>query len=276
MPWKEAVAKNLPFITCFVLLLITIIACGVITYFYLNTKDKLDARTCDVAQCEATIDDQLRNRTRKLQRDLVMTGSFEFGSMTQGMGVLEYNIRVYCSWEVLAQMAKALSGETEEFDETSVVAQVVGDLSLSRTMLSCQSGLEDIKAVPDRSKFAFHVVFFTDDLVNSTFGLVKVFFDKQFLNMYTQIQTKFARGTRILGVEVGNKLQDYMIRKLMLSPVYMRMGRMENNVFKDMNDNIQKNQLVMFLQQLFVRSENNHADIMIRTRPDECPYHPGT
>ena len=171
----------------------------------------------------------------------------------------------------MANMAQSLS-KGKSFDETAYIAQIVGNIELSRSMLKCDAGLDDIHTLPNRSKFAFQVALFTDNLQKPTYVLVKVFFDRDFLNMYAQVQTQASRGWRMLGVDVGERMNDYFVRALMLSPVYMRMGRMRFAAYRDANDPIQRNNLTIFAQQLFAMSSEQHVEVMIRARPAACPY----
>lgn len=259
----------------FVVLILSLCVCGILSFLYLQKKDKikkLNNQTCPEVPCDDPLAKLLAHRTFKLEKSLAMTTSFEFGKLGKSSAdVKEYNIKVYCSWEVLSDMAESLSSSTD-FDETDIVAQIIGNADLSRKMLKCP-GLEDVSSVPDRTKFAFQVVIMTDDLQQPSFMLVKVFFDREFLNMYTQIQQQASNGMRFLGIEIGNRLEDYILRAFMLSPLYIRMEKMQFKSYFDSNDSVQQHNMINFLQHLYSGSpKNRNVQVMIRKRPSDCPY----
>lgn len=234
-------------------------------------KDNIAA----VSQATKDVHDSLATNLRKdlTDKDMILSAMLEFGTTTytDNLESKEFSALVHVSWDVITEMTKAIRHGNASQITDNLIAQVVGNVELSSRLVDCK-GLSDITEVPRQSKLVMEFKLITDNIYNGKYLMIAAFVDKEFLNIVTQLINGAQDGNSIFGISIEHKLEQFLVRSLFLSPLFLRIGSIQNNVFKDSNDAVQTKNIQNMLGVLFLNQDkSSKVSVFVRSKPDCCP-----
>lgn len=234
-------------------------------------KDNIAA----VSQATKDVHDSLATNLRKdlTDKDMILSAMVEFGTTTytDNLESKKFSALVHVSWDVITEMTKAIRHGNASQITDNLIAQVVGNVELSSRLVDCK-GLSDITEVPQQSKLVMEFKLITDNIYNGKYLMIAAFVDKEFLNIVTQLINGAQDGNSIFGISIEHKLEQFLVRSLFLSPLFVRIGSIQNNVFKDSNDAVQTKNIQNMLGVLFLNQDKgSKVAIFVRRKPDCCP-----